>query len=107
MRRRNCRVEIYFTPDELEILTQKVRKAGLSREQFCRCVLSGAEVKEAPSAEVLSLIREMRRVGYNIEQLLRVANARGLLDVPQLRKALEQNREVEKLIIDSYTTKVD
>ena len=61
MRRRNCRVEIYLTPEELEILTQKVRKAGLSREQFCRCVLSGAEVKEAPSADVLSLIREMRR----------------------------------------------
>ena len=64
-------------------------------------------MKEAPSADVPILIREMRRVGYNIEQLLRIANTRGLLDVPQLRKALEQNREVEKLIIDSYTTKVD
>lgn len=107
MRKRNCRVEIYFTQNELETLTEKVRKAGLSREQFCRCVLDGAEVKEAPSADVPILIREMRRVGYNIEQLLRIANTRGLLDVPQLRKALEQNREVEKLIIDSYTTKVD
>lgn len=107
MRKRNCRVEIYFTKNELEILTEKVRKAGLSREQFCRCVLDGAEVKEAPSADVPILIREMRRVGYNIEQLLRIANTRGLLDVLQLRKALEQNREVEKLIIDSYTTKVD
>ena len=107
MRKRNCRVEIYFTKNELETLTEKVRKAGLSREQFCRCVLDGAEVKEAPSADVPILIREMRRVGYNIEQLLRIANTRGLLDVPQLRKALEQNREVEKLIIDSYTTKVD
>lgn len=107
MRKRNCRVEIYFTKNELEALTEKVRKAGLSREQFCRCVLDGTEVKEAPSADVPILIREMRRVGYNIEQLLRIANTRGLLDVPQLRKALEQNREVEKLIIDSYTTKVD
>ena len=107
MRKRNCRVEIYFTQNELETLTEKVRKAGLSRGQFCRCVLDGAEVKEAPSADVPILIREMRRVGYNIEQLLRIANTRGLLDVPQLRKALEQNREVEKLIIDSYTTKVD
>ena len=107
MRKRNCRVEIYFTKNELETLTEKVRKAGLSRKQFCRCVLDGAEVKEAPSADVPILIREMRRVGYNIEQLLRFANTRGLLDVPQLRKALEQNREVEKLIIDSYTTKVD
>ena len=32
MRKRNCRVEIYFTKDELESLTKKVRKSGLSRE---------------------------------------------------------------------------
>lgn len=107
MRKRNCRIEIYFTPSELETLAQKVRKSGLSREQFCRCALNGTEVKEAPSADVLTLIREIRRVGYNIEQLLRVANARDLIDVPQLRKALEQNQEAERLIVDSYTTKVD
>ncbi len=34
MRKRNCRVEIYFTKDELESLTKKVRKSGLSRESF-------------------------------------------------------------------------
>lgn len=28
MRKRNCRVEIYFTKDELESLTKKVRKSG-------------------------------------------------------------------------------
>ena len=52
MRKRNCRVEIYFTKDELESLTKKVRKSGLSRESFCRHLLNGAEIKEAPSADV-------------------------------------------------------
>ena len=49
------------------------------------------------------LIREVRRVGYNIDQLLRVANAQGLLDVPKLRKALEETREVERTILAAYT----
>ena len=53
------------------------------------------------------LIREVRRVGYNIDQILAKANAIGLLDVPQLRKALEDNRTVEKLIADTYTTPAD
>ena len=35
------------------------------------------------------------------------ANSIGLLDVPQLRKALEDNRAVEKLIVDTYTTPSD
>ena len=72
MRKRNCRVEIYFTKDELESLTKKVRKSGLSRESFCRHLLNGAEIKEAPSADVPMLINEVRRVGYNIDQILRI-----------------------------------
>lgn len=69
MRKRNCRVEIYFTKDELESLTKKVRKSGLSRESFCRHLLNGAEIKEAPSADVPMLINEVRRVGYNCQRL--------------------------------------
>ena len=46
-------------------------------------------------------------MGYNIDQLLKRANSIGLLDVPQLRKALEDNRAVEKMIVDTYTTPAD
>ena len=107
MRKQNCRVEIYFTKTELEALTKKVRKAGLSREGYCRRILNSSVVKENPPADVPMLIREVRRVGYNIDQILKRANSIGLLDVPQLRKALEDNRAVEKLIADTYTTPSD
>lgn len=104
MRKRNHRVEIYFTKNELETLTKKVRKSGLSREGYCRRILNGTAVKEAPPADVPVLIREVRRVGIGLNQIMKRANALGLLDVPQLRKALEENRAVEKLIADAYTT---
>ena len=107
MRKRNCRVEIYFTKTELENLTKKVRKSGLSREGYCRRILNGAVVKEAPPAEVPMLIREVRRVGYNIDQLLMIARTKNWLVVKELEKALESNRAVEKLIVDTYTTPSD
>ena len=107
MRKRNCRVEVCFTKDELYDLTKKARKAHLSIGGFIRRTVRGIEVKEAPSADVPMLIREVRRVGYNIDQILKLANAKGLLDVPQLRKALDENRAVEKLISDTYTTAAD
>lgn len=102
-RKRTCEIKIRFTRGELDSLMQKANKAGLSRENFCRRVLSGAEVKEAPPADVPRLIREVRRVGYNIDQILKLANAKGLLDVPQLRKALADNRALEKQIVAAYT----
>ena len=105
--RRTLEMKIRFTRSELDDLTKKSRKAGLSREGYCRRILNGAEVKEAPPVEVPVLIREVRRVGCNIDQILKRANSIGLLDVPQLRKALEDNRAVEKLIVDTYTTPSD
>ena len=105
--KRTLEMKIRFTRAELDALTKKSRKAGLSREGYCRRILNGAVVKEAPPAELPLLIREVRRVGYNIDQLLKRANSIGLLDVPQLRKALEDNRAVEKMIVDTYTTPSD
>jgi hypothetical protein len=102
MKKRNCGMMLRFTKSEMDALTKKARKAGLSRESFCRRVLNGAEVKEAPPVDVPVLIREVRRAGCNIEQVLKLANAKGLLDVPQIRKALEENRAADRLIIEAY-----
>ena len=93
--------------DRAGTLTKKVRKSGLSREGYCRRILNGAVVKEAPPAELPLLIREVRRVGYNIDQLLMIARTKNWLVVKELEKALESNRAVEKLIVDTYTTPSD
>ena len=107
MRKRNCRVEVCFTKDELYDLTKKARKARLSIGGFIRRAVRGIEVREAPPADVPILIQEVRRVGNNLNQIMKRANTLGLLDVPQLRKALDENRAVEKMIADAYTTPSD
>lgn len=103
MRKRNCRVVVYFSKDELDALTKKIRKSRLSREGFIRAALADKEVKAGPTADVPVLIQEVRRVGSNLNQILKRANSIGLLDVPQLRKEVADLRTVEKLIVDSYT----
>lgn len=91
-------MKIRFTKKELIDLTAKAQKTKMSRESFCRNILNGAEIKEAPPAEYFELIREVRRTGYNINQLLKIANSKGLLDVPLLRKFLEENRATERML---------
>ena len=96
-------MKIRFTREELDTLNGKARRAGLSRESYCRHILNGAEVKEAPPADVPTLIREVRRVGCNIDQLLVIARAKNWMIAKDLEKALERSRAVEKLIMDTYT----
>lgn len=50
------------------------------------------------------LIYEVRRAGASLNCILVIANARGLLEVPELRRALERNRDLEVHIVDAYTT---
>lgn len=105
MRKRNCRVEVYFTKDELEALTKKVRKTKLSREGFCRRALNGIEIKAAPPAELPVLLREIRHVGSGLDQLLKRTGAAP--EAALLRDALESNRAMERLIVTTYTTQPD
>ena len=100
--KRTCAMTLRFHRSELEALTQKARKANMSREGYCRAVLNGSEVKEGPNADVAQLINQVRRVGYNIDQILKIANGQGLVDVPQLRKALEETHQVAQQIIKAY-----
>ena len=93
-------MKIRFTREELDALNGKARRAGLSRESYCRHILNGAEVKEA------TLIREVRRVGCNIDQLLVIARAKNWMIAKDLEKALERSRAVGKLVMDTYTIPV-
>ena len=103
MKKRIQEIKIRFSTDELAALNEQVKKAGISREQFCRNAIQGVAIRENPPADLHKLIWEIRRVGNNIDQILTIANARGLLDVPQLRKAMADLRDVEKLIADAYS----
>lgn len=99
MRKRNCRVEIYFNRSELEALTKKVRKSGLSREGYCRRVLNDSEVREAPSADIPLLIRELRQIRISLDEMLK---SRSMTDQSELRKAMADLQKVERMIAQAY-----
>lgn len=97
-------MKIRFTRDELETLTKKSRKAGLSREGYCRRILNGSVVKEAPSLDSVEMLRELKRIGYNLNEVLKKANSIGLLDVPEMRKVVAEVQQATKSILDAYTS---
>ena len=96
-------MKIRFTKDELESLTKKSRKAGLSREGYCRRILNGATVKEAPSIDSMVMLRELKRIGYNLNEVLKNATAIGWIEVPEMRKSVTEIRQAVKSIQDAYT----
>ena len=102
MKKRNHEIKIRISPDELATLSEQVKRAGISREQFCRNAIQGVAIRENPPTDLYKLIWEIRRVGNNIDQILMIANTKGILNIPDLRKAIDDLREVEKLIVSQY-----
>lgn len=103
--KRKCSFVLRLSEDEFVSLTAKARKAGCSREEFCRRILGGAVVREAPTSDAKELLRLMRRIGGNINQLLHRANTVGFIDTIQLRKDLVALREARQAIMLAYTGK--
>ena len=103
MKTRTTEMHLRLTPEEKETLTEKAKLARLSREEFCRRILNGAIVKEAPSVDVRQLLRQMRHIGGDLNQLLARANTAGFIDTIQLKKELAELRKAQEVIVEAYT----
>ena len=102
MRTRNHRVVFYLNDREFEAFEEKAKRSSRSREAFIRRAIQEVQIKELPPADLHKLIWEIRRVGNNIDQILMIANTKGILNIPDLRKAIDDLRETEKLIVSQY-----
>ena len=67
--------------------------------------ISWSFFREAPTADVKELLRVMRRIGGNINQILHRANTVGFMDTVQLRKDLAELRHAQEAIVFAYTGK--
>ena len=101
-RNRPVKFTLYLTRAENETLQRKADKAGISKGAFLRKQIEECVIKEAPKADIPILIRDIRRAGTNVNQLLKQANTTHLLDAPQMRKVLVEAWLAEKAIVDAF-----
>ncbi len=91
-----------MSEDELKELDRNVQKAGMTREHYVRKLLKGSRVFEAPPVEFAVLIRDINRVGSNIDRILRMAYTKNLPDVPRLRQELDELDAIEDAMWQAF-----
>lgn len=75
--------------EDFERITALANATVLSREAFVREVLRGASIMEKPPAEYGEIVRELRRIGSNVNQLLIKARVLGFIEAPKLEETME------------------
>ena len=99
---RDIRLFVRVTPEELEAIKKNQDKAGLRLSEYARRLLMGEVVVAAPPADLNILIREIKRVGSNLHQVLQKLNVFGIAYPLELERCASEISEVLNLIYRTY-----
>ena len=74
MRKRNVAILFRLNKKEAEALDKKVKKSGLNREAYLRQLISGVVPRDAPPPDYYAMIRELHKIGNNLNQIAQKAH---------------------------------
>ena len=96
-------VQIHFrlSQKEYDSIKHNSLKAGLTISEYARRALVGEKIVSAPPADFSELIREIKRVGSNLNQLVRKLNALGIVHDLELKRCVT---DISKTIDMLYQT---
>ena len=80
MRKRNVHVQFWLDKKEAEAFNKKVKRSGLSREAYLRHLVNGLVPQDAPPPAYYDFMRELHRIGGNLNQIAQNAHVLGVID---------------------------
>lgn len=102
MRKRNVAILFRLNRKEAETLDKKVKKSGLNREAYLRHLISGVVPRDAPPQDYYSMMRELHRIGNNLNQIAQKAHTLNVIDVQQY----DRNVQILESTIKKITKEV-
>ena len=97
MRKRNVAIMFRLNRKEAEALDKKVKKSGMNREAYLRQIIQGIVPKDTPPPDYYSMMRELHKIGNNLNQIAQKAHTLNVIDVQRYDEAL---RYYEKTVKD-------
>ena len=100
--RKTVRIFIRITPNEYKIFKEKSIQSGLSMSEFIRQSAMDKKIVSSPPVEFSEMIREIKRVGSNLNQVQHKLNAMGIAHPLELKRCANRIREVIDLLYETY-----
>ena len=87
---------------ELRHLDGQVAKSGLSREEFLRSLILGAQLQTKPCEHHAELLRKIAGLCNNANQLAHVANGTGMAGEASIQEMLRISKETWRLVKEEW-----
>lgn len=95
MNQRNIEIKVRLNKRESEKLNKLVRKSRLSREAYLRHLINGVVPRDAPPPDYYAMMRELYRIGSNMNQIAQKAH---ILNAVDAQRYDEDYRQLESAI---------
>ena len=96
MRKRNIKKQIWLNREEASQLKKKAKKVGLNEATLVRSLILGFEPKEKPDDRFYEVMKELRGIGNNLNQIAKKANYLNYIDE---RNYKEETDKLNKFIL--------
>lgn len=93
MARRNIKIDLRLNEQEMERLRRDVARSGWTREKYLRALIEHSSIREMPSMDLISVLRNLQQINNNMNQVALIANAKGFLDTAAYWKNVELLKE--------------
>ena len=84
-----------LTPDEFALLKEQSERAGRSMSDVIRAGWKRLKIVELPPADFSETVVQLRRIGNDLGQLTRAANAGGV-NIPEIRSVLSEIAAIDR-----------
>lgn len=101
MRKRNVPVLFRLNKMEAAELDRKVERSGLSREAYLRHIIRGIVPRDAPPPDYYAMMRELHKIGNNLNQIAQKAHTLNVLDVQRYDRDMKKFEETVRLITEA------
>ena len=98
MNNRTIEIKVRLNQKEADTLNERVKKSCLSREAYLRQLINGLVPQDAPPTDYYTMMKELYRIGNNLNQIAKKAQTLNMIDVPLYKKAVGEFETVVKEI---------
>lgn len=101
MRKRNIEIIFRLNESEAEALERKVKQSGLSREAYLRQIIKGIVPKNTPPPDYYSMMKELHKIGNNLNQIAQKAHVLNVVDVQRYDKTVRHFEQTVRVITEA------
>ena len=99
---RSIRIELRVTPSEYKIIKKNMEESGLSKSEYIRRSVLGETIVSAPPADFVLLIREVKKVGNELNQVNQKLNAQDKVHAIELEKCSNEISETVRMLYRTF-----